>query len=149
MDIVELLLNHKDIDVHYLDNQGNNALYYAKVNMFGHGKRIAKLLKEKGVVSQNANSLNDEKVENEVTIENNVKGILQKAFLDSEVGMARFLIHTGVDISTVTWGEEGWNALHMASICAKTTEILDVILATGQFDIKGCDVNGATALHFA
>ncbi|XP_046634899.1 serine/threonine-protein phosphatase 6 regulatory ankyrin repeat subunit B-like isoform X2 [Daphnia pulicaria] len=149
MDIVELLLNHKDINVHYLDNQGNNALYYAKVNMFGHGKRIAKLLKEKGVVSQNANSLNDEKVENEVTFENNVKGILQKAFLDSEVGMARFLIHTGVDISTVTWGEEGWNALHMASICAKTTEILDVILATGQFDIKGCDVNGATALHFA
>jgi ankyrin repeat protein len=62
MDIVELLLNHKDIDVHYLDYQGNNALYYAKINMFGHGKRIAKLLKEKGVVSQNANSLNDEKV---------------------------------------------------------------------------------------
>ncbi|EFX83085.1 hypothetical protein DAPPUDRAFT_316155 [Daphnia pulex] len=85
------------------DNQGNNALYYAKVNMFGHGKRITKLLEEKGVGSQTGK---DEKVENEVTFENNVKGILQKAFQDSEVGMARFLIHIGVDISTVTWGKK-------------------------------------------
>jgi ankyrin repeat protein len=148
MDIVELLLNHKDTNVDYLDNEGHSVLYYAMCNMHGHGERIAKLLKEKDVVSQTVNCLNDEKVENDETSENIVE-MLADAIVKSEVEFARLLTQLGVDISTLKWGKEGWNALHMASKRAKKTEILDVILDTGKFDINGRDVNGATPLHHA
>ena len=49
-DIVELLLNQKDVDINCLDNFEENALDYAKVNEHGLGERITNLLIEKGVV---------------------------------------------------------------------------------------------------
>jgi ankyrin repeat protein len=45
--IVELLLNHPDVDVNRLDNAGRNALDYAMNSAHGHGERIANLLKKK------------------------------------------------------------------------------------------------------
>ncbi|XP_046651126.1 serine/threonine-protein phosphatase 6 regulatory ankyrin repeat subunit B-like [Daphnia pulicaria] len=146
MDIVELLLNHKGTNVNCLDNKGTNALDYAMKNIHGNGERMANRLKEKGLDSQTGNSLKDE---TEFTFQQVVKAALDKAIIDSEVGMTRFLIEKGADISTVTWGAEGWNALHAASIDAKTTEILDVILETGKFDINGGDVSGKTAVYLA
>ena len=49
-DIVELLLNQKDVDINCLDNFEENALDYAKVNEHGLGESITNLLIEKGVV---------------------------------------------------------------------------------------------------
>jgi ankyrin repeat protein len=50
--IIELLLNHPDVDVNRLDNAGRNALDYAMNNAHGHGERIANLLKKKSVVER-------------------------------------------------------------------------------------------------
>jgi ankyrin repeat protein len=47
MDMVKLLLNHEKVDVNYLDNIGNTALDYAKMNNHGSGEAIANLLREK------------------------------------------------------------------------------------------------------
>jgi ankyrin repeat protein len=47
MAIVKLLVNHKDTNVNYLDNKGNNALHYAMDNMHGLGEEIVNLLREK------------------------------------------------------------------------------------------------------
>jgi ankyrin repeat protein len=47
MDIVELLLNKKYVDVNCLDKWGKNALWYAMFNMHGLGEAIANLLREK------------------------------------------------------------------------------------------------------
>jgi ankyrin repeat protein len=149
IDIVELFLNHPDTNVNCLDNEGRNALDYANDNEHGHSERLTKLLKEKDVVSQTGNSLEDEKVQKEITFKNNVKGILAYAIENSDVEKVRILIEKGAEISTVTWGEEGVNALHVASVYAKKTELLDVILAAGQFEINGSNVNGMTALHYA
>jgi ankyrin repeat protein len=41
------------------------------------------------------------------------------------------------------------NALHSASFHAKTTDVIDVILETGEFDINGGDKDGNTPLHYA
>ncbi|EFX68804.1 hypothetical protein DAPPUDRAFT_114255 [Daphnia pulex] len=131
------------MDVNLMDDGGRNALDFAEDNMFGHDETIAKLLTEKGVVSQTVNCLNDEKVENDVT-SGHIVEMLAGAIVDSDVKFVRLLTQTGTDISTVTWGEGGWNALHIASTVAKTTEILDVILETGKFDI-----NGNNSLHYA
>jgi ankyrin repeat protein len=79
--------------------------------------------------------------------ENMVKKVLLKAIAHSDAEKVRNLIEMGADISKVTWG--GLNALHAASVCAKTTEILDVILASGELDINGRNEDGETALHFA
>ncbi len=53
------------------------------------------------------------------------------------------------DISTLTWGKHKCNALHLASNCAKTTYFVDVVRATGEFDINGVDNDGWTPLHYA
>ncbi|EFX83086.1 hypothetical protein DAPPUDRAFT_100990 [Daphnia pulex] len=103
--------------------------------------------------------------------ENMAKEVLEEAFIHSDVEKVRILIEMGADLSKTTWGG-GRNALHAASIGAKTTEILDVILATGEFDInvakneettelidvildtEQCNINpvdsdGRTPLHYA
>jgi hypothetical protein len=67
--------------------------------------------------------------------ENWVKEVLTEAIAHSDTEKVRNLIEMGADISKVTWG--GLNALHVASQHAQKTEILDVILATGDFDING------------
>jgi ankyrin repeat protein len=150
VDIVELLLNHQDVDVNRLDNDGQSALDIAKFNMFGRSGGIARLLKERSVVSQTGNYLNDEKVENEETSGYRpIVKILEGAFVDSDVQMTRFLIEMmEADLGKVTWGG-GRNALHAASVYAKKTLVIDVILATNQFDINDRDEDGETALHHA
>lgn len=40
---------------------------------------------------------------------------------DSDIKTIRFLIESGQDISTMTWGENETNALHLAAANAKTT----------------------------
>ena len=50
MDIIELLLNEKEVDVNHLSNRGHNALYFAKYNDHGIGELIVNQLKEKGAV---------------------------------------------------------------------------------------------------
>jgi hypothetical protein len=50
--IIELLLNHPDVDVNRLDNAGRNALDYAMNNKKGHGERIANLLKKKSAAER-------------------------------------------------------------------------------------------------
>ena len=45
----------------------------------------------------------------------------------------RKLIETGIDISQGKWRKDA-NAIHAGSPYAKTTELIDVILETGQFD---------------
>ncbi|EFX83084.1 hypothetical protein DAPPUDRAFT_240584 [Daphnia pulex] len=67
----------------------------------------------------------------------------------SDMKTIRFLIENGQDISASTWGENGANALHVAAANKKTTELIDVILANGQFDINGVDNDGDTPLHHA
>lgn len=65
---------------------------------------------------------------------------LRLAIVDSDVKKVRRLVKEfGADfISKATWGELRANAaLHLASEYAKKTEILDVILKTGKFDING------------
>jgi ankyrin repeat protein len=52
MEIVELLLNQKDLNVNYLDNEGKNPLHYAKDNKHGLGKAIANRLREEGAVNE-------------------------------------------------------------------------------------------------
>jgi ankyrin repeat protein len=132
--LVELLLNHPDVDVNYLDNLGRNALDYAKDNKHGHGERIANLLKAKGAVER----------------ENKPDAMaLDHAIKDSNVRMIRELINKGLKISTEKWGESKMNALHSASFHAKTTDVIDVILETGEFDINGGDNDGITPLHYA
>ena len=74
--------------------------------------------------------------------------IIRSAIEDSDVQRVRKLIETGVDISQAKWGRKA-NALHVASRYAKTTELIDVILETGQFDINGVDNDGETPLHYA
>jgi ankyrin repeat protein len=70
------------------------------------------------------------------------------ALEDSAVQIVRKLIEMGVDISQAKW-ERKANVLHVASQYAKTTELIDVILETGQFDIDGVDNNGDTPLLYA
>jgi ankyrin repeat protein len=57
MDVVELLLNHEDVDVHCLDNKGRNALHYARKNKRGLVERIVNRLKEKGAVERGSKLL--------------------------------------------------------------------------------------------
>jgi ankyrin repeat protein len=148
MGVVELLLNHPDVNVNCLDMKGNNALHFTKMNLHGHGERIAKLLKEKGVISQTGDYLNTKKFFKSEEI---VKRVLQVVVEENwNAGEVNFVLHMGADLSTVTFGEGKMNALCMASARAKKTKILDIILETGQFDINGRNIlNGATALHFA
>jgi ankyrin repeat protein len=49
IDIVNVLLNDKRVDVHSLDNCGQNALSYAKFNIKGLKKKIVSRLEEKGI----------------------------------------------------------------------------------------------------
>jgi ankyrin repeat protein len=175
-DIVELLLNQKDVEINCLDKNKQNALYYAKVNKHGLGERITNLLIEKGVgeatvetsrtshhyeriknvlpaeskeeTSQFENLLLDESVKTGDKIETIVKGALSHAITNSDLEIDSRQIETGVDLSTLTW-EKGINALHVASKYAKTTNFIDVLLETGTFDINASDNDGRTPLHYA
>jgi ankyrin repeat protein len=61
----------------------------------------------------------------------------------------RLLIEDGQDVSAMTWGGNGANALHLAAADEKAAEFIDVILETGKFDINGVDNDGRTPLHYA
>lgn len=92
-------------------------------------------------------------VDNAVTMEEIgdrlLKMTLANAIANSDVNKAcNLLKEFGEQFSKGTW-EGRRNALHMASQNAKITEILDVILKTGKFNIDGVDSNGHTPLHYA
>jgi ankyrin repeat protein len=176
LDIVELLLNHPDVDVNCLNNEGCNALDYAMNNKRGHGEAIVNLLKEHDVVGRDnilpkgnkesikkqmldySNRKPDE-IENCVSDDTITTGdkiarisespkYLVSAIKNSNVETLRVLLKNGAD--TKTWGEYGMSALHLASFLAKTTDVIDVIYETGKFDINGGDDNnGWTPLHHA
>jgi ankyrin repeat protein len=140
MDIVKLLLNHKDTNVNYLDNVGRNVLHYAQFNKYGLGEAIADLLREKR--APKAEGIKHKP-------KNIAAPIPDRIQEDSDIKTIRFLIENGQDISALTWGEDGANALHVAAANEKTTEFIDAILETGKFDINGVDGNGWTPLHHA
>jgi ankyrin repeat protein len=141
MDIIELLLNHKDVNVNYLNNRGQNALHCARNNFHGLGEAITNLLREK--MAGKAEGYNHEP--------ENITALVPPGRIkeDSDIKTIRFLIESGQDISAMTWGENGSNALHLAAANAKTTDVIDVILETGEFDINGGDNDGRTPLHYA
>ncbi len=68
---------------------------------------------------------------------------------DSDIKTIRLLIENGQDISAMTWGENGAKALHLTAADEETTELIDIILETGKFDINGVDNDGRTPLHYA
>ncbi len=173
MDIVELLLNHPDVDVNLMDDYWQNAQDYAMENENGLDERIANLLKEKGVIERenelfrekneslekllNYTSSNaEEEIESilsdrSVPFEDKIARIneenLISAIKNSDVESVRLLLENGADISAC--GEYGMNALHLASKYARTTHLIDVILETGKFDINAADNYGRTPLHYA
>jgi ankyrin repeat protein len=141
MDIVELLLDRKDTNVDYLDNEGNNALHYAMGNEHGLAKEIANLLREKMAAKSEGSS---HEPKNIATL------VPDRIEQDSDIKTIRILIENGQDVSAMTWGENGANALHVAAAAdAKTTDLIDLILETGKFDINGVDSDGNTPLHYA
>jgi ankyrin repeat protein len=172
MDIVELLLNHPDVDVNYFDNGGDSALDRAKYNKKGHGERIANLLKEKGAVERELPKRNNKSLEKllnytsrnaadeienvfsdaTVPVEDQIARIKEEHLISairySDVESVSVLLKNGAVISSAR-GEDGGNALHLASRYAKTTNLIDVILETGKFDINGVDIDGRTPLHYA
>ncbi len=172
MDIVELLVNHKDVDVNCFDNKGYSALDQAKRNDHGHGERIANLLKEKGAVERELPKGNNDSLEKleyytssdaadeiesvlsdaKVPIEDQIARIQKENLISatrySDVERVRRLLKNGTDISRAR-GEDGMNALHVASCCAETTDLIDVIYETGEFDINGVDNSGNTPLYWA
>jgi ankyrin repeat protein len=76
--------------------------------------------------------------------------LLSFAIANSNVTNARRLFKEfGADITTMTWGKEKRNALHLASFCAKATDLIDFILEIGKFDINGAVNRGATPIHYA
>ena len=174
-DIVELLLNQKDVDINCLDNFEENALDYAKVNEHGLGESITNLLIEKGVVEAPVKTsrtsheyetiknildmlLSESKevtsqfenllIDESVKLEKIVEVALLYAITNSNLKIDNRLIETGVDLSKVPW-EKGINALHVASKYANTTDFVDVLLETGAFDINASDNDGDTPLHYA
>ncbi len=69
--------------------------------------------------------------------------------MDSDAESVRLLLTNGAHVTALTWGKFGANALHVASLEAKTTNVIDAILETGNFNINGFDNNGWTPLHYA
>jgi ankyrin repeat protein len=141
MYLIEALLNHKDTNVNYLDNKGHNALQYAMRNKHGLREEIANLLREKRATKAEGNNHKSKKVAASVPA-----GRVKQ---DSDIKTIRLLIENGQDISAMTWGENGANALHLAAAGEETTDLIDVILETGKFDINGVDNDGKTPLHYA
>jgi ankyrin repeat protein len=139
MDIVRLLLDHPDVDVNYLDNMGKNALrygmHYSMDNKQGVGKAIFNLLKETTVLRKAEGSNHEPE---------NIA-----ALVNSHMKTIRLLIEDGQDISEMTWGENGANALHLAAADEETTDLINAFLETGEFDIDGVDNDGWTPLHYA
>jgi ankyrin repeat protein len=168
MDIVELLVNHKDIDVNCLNNAGSSALDYAMTNKHGLGERIVKRLKEKDPVEREyklpkgnrqeifkkmralsnrtpneiVNCVNDDTI----TIGDKISRISESeeclvlAIQTSNLETLRLLLKNGAD--TKTWGEMGANALHFASCFAETTDVIDVILETWKHGNIKFNING-------
>ena len=54
--IVDVLLNDKQVDVHSLDNSGQNALYYAECNQHGLSEKIASRLQERGTTKRRSSN---------------------------------------------------------------------------------------------
>jgi ankyrin repeat protein len=141
MNMIKLLVHHKDVNVNYLDNSGHSTLDYAMNNEHGLGETIANLLREK--MAAKADECNHEP-ENIATVvpTDHIK-------LVSDIETIRYLIENGHDVSALTWGENGANALHVAAADEETTDLIDAILETGKFDIDGADNIGWTPLHYA
>ena len=97
----------------------------------------------KEVTSQFENLLIDESVK----LEKIVEVAVLYAITNSNLKIVNRLIETGVDLSTLTW-EKGINALNVASKYANTTDVVDVLLETGAFDINGSENDGDTPLHY-
>jgi ankyrin repeat protein len=135
MNIVDLLVNHKDVDVNYLDNSGLSALDCTPTNLYGICEQIAKRLREKG-----------EKATDCINRPESIPARLD-AITNSSVKTTRILKENRLD--NAAWGENGTNALHVAAADAKTTDVIDAILETGTFDINGVDSDGDTPLHYA
>jgi ankyrin repeat protein len=130
--VVELFLNNPDVDVNLMDDDGRTALEYAMDNKHGLGEKIANLLRTKA----------DVEIDNKPDAEE----ALDRAIKNSDLEMIRALIKNGLNFSA---DEIKMNLLHLASRYAKTTDIIDVILETGEFDINGVDNDGLTPLHHA
>jgi ankyrin repeat protein len=125
MNIIDVLLkNVKNEDIN--TNYAATILASAKRNMHGLGDQIVARLKAKGIV-----------------------GIDESKITETDVEMIRLLIEIERYIGTKTLGENGMNLLHSASFHAKTTDVIDIILETGEFDINGGDNDGLTPLHYA
>ncbi|XP_046635844.1 poly [ADP-ribose] polymerase tankyrase-1-like [Daphnia pulicaria] len=130
--VVELFLNNPDVDVNLMDDDGRTALEYAMDNKHGLGGKIANLLKGK--------------VDVEIDNKPDAEEALDRAIKNSDLEMIRALIKNGFNFNA---DEIKLNVLHLASRYAKTTDIIDVILETGEFDINGVDNDGLTPLHHA
>jgi ankyrin repeat protein len=133
MDIVELLVNHPDVDVNCLDMEGNNALDYAMTNKHGLDETIANLLKEKGVV------------DTENTKQHNMRVLINRISDEIENILSDATVPTGDQISRIVENED----YVVSAIQNSNAETLDVILETGKFDINGTDNRGNTHLHHA
>nr|CAH0112680.1 unnamed protein product [Daphnia galeata] len=178
-DIVELLLDHKDVEINCLDKYEQNALHYAKANKHGLGERIINLLIEKGVgqvtVETSRTSHHYERIKNRLTskskeknsqfenrlnllidesvkTDDNVKKLI-KAALNLAITNSNLKIVNSLIETGVDLStltwEKGINALHLASKYANTTDFVDVFLENGTFDINGSDIDGRTPLHYA
>jgi ankyrin repeat protein len=134
MDIVELLLNRHGVDVNCFDNLGYNALAYAKYNDHGLSEAIGNLLRAKMDASAEGSNYKPKNI---------------AAWVDSDMETIRFLIENGQDVSAMTWGENGANALHLAAANEKTTDLIDIILVSRQCNINSVDSDGRTPLHYA
>lgn len=69
IDIVEVLLNDKRVQINSLDNDGRNALYYARRNRHGLTKKIVNRLKENGIADERKRSTSNKAPPLEVAIQ--------------------------------------------------------------------------------
>jgi ankyrin repeat protein len=114
-------------------------------------EKIREMKTRKAEVGSIAHTIGDNTLNMRRKVGQMSQAALRLAIENSDVEKVRNLFKEfGADfITKATWGEYEMNALHVASLSAKTTEILDVILETGKFDINGLDNNGWTPLHCA
>jgi ankyrin repeat protein len=176
---VQLLVNHKDVDVNLrhglysaLDYAESNkhgfgeriANLLKEKGAVGRENRLPKgniqmknpeISLEKLVNYTSSNAADEiESVLSDATvpIEDKIARIneehLISVIIDSDVETLRLLLKNGADINSAR-GKYGMNALHVASLKGKTTDLIDVILETEKFDINGVDSGGDTPLHYA
>jgi ankyrin repeat protein len=77
-------------------------------------------------------------------VEKGIASIEESQSAEVNAEMFRLTIKNRVHITTETYNEIEVNALHLASIYAKTTDLIDEVLKKGEFDINGVDNDGNT-----